>query len=202
MVLEKTLESSLDYKEIQPVNPEGNQSWMFTGRTEAEAGAPILWPPDLKSRLIRKDPDAGKDWKQEEKGTIEDKMIGWHHHLNRHWVWANSWRWWKTGKPGMPQSMASQRVGLDWATELTDWLICYLAVIFTKINKVSLFLPGKQLTVFIANDKIWVLKHFGKLDTCLGELDSFPILKVVPDEVRTVRTVALEDLPDLVPQIF
>ena len=123
VVLEKTLESSLDSKEIKPVNPGGNQSWIFIGRNHAEAEAPILWPPDLKSWLIRKDPDAGKDWKQEEKGTIEDKMIGWHHHLNRHWVWANSWRWWKTGKPGMPQSMASQRVGLDWATELTDWSV-------------------------------------------------------------------------------
>ena len=120
MVLEKTLESSLDYKEIKPVNPEGNQSWIFTGRTEAEAGAPILWPPDLKSWLIRKDPVAGKDWKQEEKGTIEDKMTEWHHHLNRHWVWANSWRWWKTGKPGVPQSMASQ--SRTWLSNWTDWL--------------------------------------------------------------------------------
>ena len=81
VVLEKTLESSLDLKEIKPVNPKENQSWIFIGRTDAEA--PIFWPSDVKSRLIRKDPDAGKDWRQEEKGTTEDKMFGWHRWLNR-----------------------------------------------------------------------------------------------------------------------
>ena len=83
MVLEKTLESPLDCKEIQPVHPKGNQSWIFTGRTHAKAEAPILWPPDVNSQLIGKDPDAGKDWRQEEKGT-EDEMVGWHHRLNEH----------------------------------------------------------------------------------------------------------------------
>ena len=76
VVLEKTLESPLDYKEIQPVHPKGNQSWIFTGRTDAEAETPILWPPDAKSWLLGKDPDAGKDWRQEEKGTTEDEMDG------------------------------------------------------------------------------------------------------------------------------
>jgi len=84
MVLEKILESPLDCKEIQPVHPEGNQSWIFIGRTEAEAETPILWPPDAKSWLIWKDPDAEKDWGQEEKGTTEDEMVGWHHRLNGH----------------------------------------------------------------------------------------------------------------------
>ena len=79
LVLEKTLESPLDCKEIKPVNRKGSQSWIFIGRTNAEAEAPILWPPDVKNWLIRKDPDAGKDWRQEEKGTTEDKMVGWHH---------------------------------------------------------------------------------------------------------------------------
>ena len=83
VVLEKTLESPLDCKEIQPVNPEGNQSWMFFGRTDAEAEIPILWPPDAKNWLIGKDPDAGKDWRQEEKGTAEDVIVGWHHQLDR-----------------------------------------------------------------------------------------------------------------------
>ena len=83
VVLEKTLESPLDCKEIQPVHPKGNQSWIFPGRTDAEAETPILWPPDGKNWLLRKDPDAGKDWKQEEKGTTEDEMVGWHHWLNR-----------------------------------------------------------------------------------------------------------------------
>ena len=80
MVLEKTFENSLDCKEIKPEIPKGNQSWMFIGRTDAEAEAPILWPPDVNSRLIGKDLDAGKDWRQ--KGTAEDEMVGWHHWFN------------------------------------------------------------------------------------------------------------------------
>ena len=79
MVLEKTLESPLDCKEIKPVHPKGNQSWIFIGRTDAEAETPILWPPDVKNWLNGIDPDAGKDWRREEKGTTEDEMVGWHH---------------------------------------------------------------------------------------------------------------------------
>ena len=82
VVLEKTLESPLDCKEIQPVYPKGNQSWIFIGRTDAEAKTPILWTPDAKSQLIGKDPDARKDWKREEKGTSEDEMVRWHHQHN------------------------------------------------------------------------------------------------------------------------
>ena len=82
MVLEKTLESPLDSEEIKPVNPKGNKSWIFTGRTDAEAQIPILWPPDAKSLLFGKDPDAGKEWGK--KGATEDEMVGWHHQLNRH----------------------------------------------------------------------------------------------------------------------
>ena len=84
MVLEKTLQSPLDCKETQPVHPKGNQSWIFIGRTDAEAETLILWPSDAKNWLIRKDPDAGKDWRREEKGTTEDEMIQWHHQLNGH----------------------------------------------------------------------------------------------------------------------
>ena len=84
VVLEKTLESPLNYKEIQPVHPKGDQSWMFIGRTDVEAETPILWPPPAKSSLIWKDPDAGKDWGQEEKGTTEDEMVRWHHRLDGH----------------------------------------------------------------------------------------------------------------------
>ena len=82
VVLEKTIESPLDSKDIKPFDPKGNQPWIFIGRTDAEV--PILWPPDAKSRLTGKDPYAGKDWGQEEKGVIEDKMVGWHHWLNGH----------------------------------------------------------------------------------------------------------------------
>ena len=84
VVLEKTLKSPLDCKEIQSVHPNGNQSWIFIGRTHVEAETPILWPPDAKSWLIWKDPDVGKDWRWEEKGMTEDEMIGWHHRLNGH----------------------------------------------------------------------------------------------------------------------
>ena len=84
VVLEKTLESPLDCKEIQPVHLKGDQSWVFIGRSQVEAETLILWPPDAKSWLFWKDPDAGKDWGQEEKGTTEDEMVGWHHQLNGH----------------------------------------------------------------------------------------------------------------------
>ena len=114
VVLEKTLESPLDCKEIQPVHPKGDQSWVFIGRTDAEAETPILWPPHAKSWLIGKDPD---DRGQEEKGTTEDEMVGRHHGLNGHWVWVNFGSWWWTRRPGVLRFMGSQRVGHDWATE-------------------------------------------------------------------------------------
>ena len=82
VVLEKTLESPLDCKEIQPINSKGNQHWVFIERTDAEAETPILWPPDAKNWFIGKDPDVGKDWRQEEKGMTKDEMVGWHHQLN------------------------------------------------------------------------------------------------------------------------
>ena len=84
MVLEKTLESPLDCKEIQPVHPNGDESWVFIGRTDAEAETPILWLFEAKNWVIGKDPDVGKDWRQEEKGMAEDEMVGWHHQLNGH----------------------------------------------------------------------------------------------------------------------
>ena len=84
VVLEKTLESPLDCKEIQPVHAKGDPSWMFIWRTDVEAETPILWPPDVNSWLIGKGPDAGKDWRQEKKGTTEDEMVGWHHQLHGH----------------------------------------------------------------------------------------------------------------------
>ena len=115
-LLEKTLESPLDCKEIKPVNPKGNQSWIFIGRTDAKAEAPILCPPDVKSWLIGKDPDAGKDWRREEKGTTEDEIVGWHHWLNGHEF---------EQAPGDDEEQGSLacyspcgcRVGHDWATE-------------------------------------------------------------------------------------
>ena len=117
VVLEKALESPLDCKEIEPVHPNGNQSWIFTGRTDAEAETPILWPPDGKNWLIEKDPDAGQDWGQEEKGTTEDEMVGWHHRLNGHEFEQASGVGNGTGKPGVLQALESQRVRHDWGTE-------------------------------------------------------------------------------------
>ena len=113
VVLEKTLESPLDCKEIQPVNPKGNRSWIFIGRTDAEAETPILGPPDTKNWLIGKDPDARKDWRKEEKGGNR-RWDGWMSSPSQWtWTWAISKRWWRTGKPSMLQSMGSQRVRHD-----------------------------------------------------------------------------------------
>ena len=116
VVLEKTLESPLDYKEIQPVHSKGDQSWVFFGSNDAKAETPVLWPPHVKSWLIGKDPDARKDWRQEEKGTTEDEMVGWHLQLNGHeFEWA----------PGVGDREGGleccrpwgHRVGHDWATQ-------------------------------------------------------------------------------------
>ena len=111
VVLEKTLESPLDCKEIHPVHPKGNQSWIFTGRTDAEAEAPIFWPPDVKSWLIRKESGCWERLKAGEKGDNR----GWDGYMASPiwwmWVWASFWRWWWTGRPSMLQSMGSQKVG-------------------------------------------------------------------------------------------
>ena len=123
VVLEKSLQSPLNCKEIQPVHPEGNQSWIFIRRTDAEAETPILWPPDVKNWLTGKDPDASKDWRWEEKGMPEDEMVGLHQ-TQWTWVWVNSRSWWWTGKPDVLQSMGSQGVGHNWGTELSYSRFC------------------------------------------------------------------------------
>ena len=118
-VLEKTLETPLDCKEIQPVHPKGNQSWIFIGRTDAEAETLILWPPDVKNWVIWNDSYAGKDWRHEEKGSTEDEMVGWHHRLAGH-EFEQAPGVGDGRGAGVLQSMGSQRVGHDWATEL-NW---------------------------------------------------------------------------------
>ena len=116
VMLEKTLESPLDWKEIQPVHPKGDQSWVFIGRTDAKAETPILWPPDSKSWLIGKDPDAGKDWGQEEKGPREDEMVGWYPCLKGHgFVWTPGVR---DGQGGL--ACCSSWIAKSW-TWLRDW---------------------------------------------------------------------------------
>ena len=136
VVLEKTLESPLDCKEIKPVHPKGNQSWIFIGRADAEAETPVLWPPDAKSWLIWKDPDAGKDWGQEEKGMTEDEMVWWHHGLNGHEFGeslgvgdgqggCSPW--------GRKESDTTEQVNWtqDWATELNSRPACSQVAFFS-----------------------------------------------------------------------
>ena len=122
VLLEKTLESPLDCKEIQLVNPKGYQSWIFIGRVDAEDEIPILWPPDAKNWLTGKDLDAGMIVSRRRRGR--QKMRWWMASLTQWtWVWVRSRSWWWTEKPGMLQSMGSQRVRHDWVTEL-NWTLC------------------------------------------------------------------------------
>ena len=119
VVLEKTLGSPLDCKEIQPVHPTDYQFWIFIGRTDVEAETPVPWPQDEKNWLIGKDPDTGKDWGQAEKGW--QRMRCWMASLTQWtWVWTSPGTWWWTGKPGVLQSMVLQRVGHNWVTELME----------------------------------------------------------------------------------
>ena len=145
VVLEKTFESPLDCKEIQPVHPKGDQSRVFIGRTDIEAETPIFWPPHTKCWLIRKDPDAGRDWGQEEKGTTEDEMAGWHHQLDGHEL-GKLRIWWWTGRPGVLRFMGSQRVGHDWVTEL-NWTRCE-------------FINMEKCVVLISSSRACVLSLF------------------------------------------
>ena len=132
VVLEKTLESPLDYK-VKPVNPEGDQSRVFIGRTDDEAVAPILWAPDAKSWVIGKDPDAGKDWGQEEKGTTEDEMVGWHHQLNGHEFEQT---------PGDSEGQGSLAATAHGVTKSQTWLSNWTELkVEYAINK-SLYLEG------------------------------------------------------------
>ena len=135
VVLEKTLESPLDCKEIQPVHPKGEQSCVFIRRTDAEAETPIFWLPHANCWLIGKDPNAGRDLGQEEKGMTEDGWDGWMAWLTQWtWVWVTSGSWWWTGRPGVLRFMGLQRVGHTWAIEL-NWLyqLSYLGPTFLRI---------------------------------------------------------------------
>ena len=136
VLLEKTLESPLDCKEIKPVNPKGNQPWIFIGRTDDKAEAPILWLTDVKNQLIRKDPDSGKDWMA--------SPTQWT------WAWASSRRWWRTGKPGVLQSMGSQRVRHNWAIEQKQQILNISINVLNKLFKSSHIL---KIAAFISTRK-------------------------------------------------
>ena len=140
VMLEKTPESPLNCKEIQPVHSEGDQPWVFTGRTDVEAETPILWPPDAKSWLTWKDPDAGKDWGQEEKGMTEDEMIGWHHRLNGHgFGWTPEVG---GGQGGLVCYGSCGRKELD-TTEWLNWLIIVL-----KLPELLILSPSRKINKF------------------------------------------------------
>ena len=133
VVLEKTLDSPLNCKEIKSVYPKGNQSWIFIRRTDAEAETPILWPSDAKSRLIGKDPDAGKDWRWEEKGMTEDEMVGWRHQLNGHEL---------TQAPGVGDGQGGLACCSPWGhreldtTERLNWTLCFLDLLLGWVGHV------------------------------------------------------------------
>ena len=144
MVMEKTFESPLDCKEIKPVHPKGNQSWILIGRTEAEA--PVLWP-HMNSWLMGKDPDAGKDWRQEEKGMTEDEMVGWYHPFDGHEF---------EQAPGVGDEQGSLTCcspwgyRVDWATEL-NWYLAYLNIMLINLKSLPPAFPGSWLV--ISSDK-------------------------------------------------
>ena len=150
-VVLETLESPLDSKETKPVKPKGNQSWMFTGRTDAEAEPPILWPPDAKNWLIGKDPDAGKDWKHEEKGTTEDEIIGWHHRLDGHEF---------EQAPGVGNGQESLVCCSPWGhkeldtTEWLNWMFYYFKFVPTFIY--TAFLVAQTVKHLPAMRETWV----------------------------------------------
>ena len=123
VVLEKTLESPLDCKEVQPVHPKGDQSWVFIGRTDAKAETPVLWPPHVKSWLTGKDPDSGTDWGQEEEGTTEDEMAGWHH-----WLDGHEFEW----TPGVGDGQGGLVCYNSWGcqeSDMAEWLNWLMLVV-------------------------------------------------------------------------
>ena len=165
---------------LQPIHHKGNHSWIFTGRTDARAETPILWPPDAKNWLIWKDPDAGKNWRWE-KGTTEDEMVA----IQWTWVWVSSENWWWTGRPGLLQSMGSKIVGHNWATELNwswrswdkSWLLLLIRELFSRFwsqslvfcNRFVFFGGGGGVCLFVClankTPKIWPSTALWKQDS-------------------------------------
>ena len=181
VVMEKTLESPLDCKEIQPVDPKGDQSWVFTGKTDVEAETPILWPPHAKSWLIGKDPDAGKDWGQEEKRTTEDEMVGWHHQLSGHgfgWTLGVG-----DGQGGLACCSSWGCKELD-TTEWLNWTELNLNIIKAIYDKPSanIILNGEKL-------KAISLKSGTRQGCTLSPLVFNIVLKVLATAIRAEKEI-------------
>ena len=155
VVLEKTLDSPLDYKEIKPVHPKGNQPWIHTGKADTEA--PILWPPDVKSWLVGKDLDAGKDSRQEEKGLTEDEMVGWHHRLNGHEFEQAAGDGEGQGSLASCSPWGSQRVRHNWAAEQQQQPLEKLRL---TDNKWLLHRHWISFTECMNHKKTWAKIHF------------------------------------------
>ena len=136
VVLEKTLESPLDCKEIKPINPKGNQSWIFTGSIDAEAETPILWPPDERNWLIGKYHDAGKDWRQEEKGMTDNEMVGWHHRLDRYEL---------IEAPGVGDGQGSLACCSPWVCRVGHYGVTELWTVYSQLLMLSLLLLGNKI---------------------------------------------------------
>ena len=162
MVLEKTLESPLDYKEIQPVHPKGDQFWVFIGRTYVEAETPVLWPPDAKNWLIGKDPDAGKGWGQEEKGTTEDEIVGWHHRLNGYeFGWTPGIG---NGQGGLACSVHVVTKSRIW---LSDWTELSNIRTWSKVEKQFFFTTNSHSQTLSFYRVHWYLTNDTKLSKIL-----------------------------------
>ena len=169
--------------EFHLVHTKGNQSWIFIGGTNAEAESPKLCPPDVKNWLIGKDPDAGKDWKQEEKETTEDKMVRWHNWLTQWtWVWASSGSWWWTGKAGVLHSMGSQRVRYNWWLNLTELSPTLSPLLYHVLSQICIR-SVSQFSRSVVSDSLWPHGLHAAPQASLSIINSQSLLRLMSIEL-------------------